>query len=92
MQQVHVAPPVVVVQEARQAIVTALDHMPRYPRQIETREASHAMVSSQSLKMKRVDRRFPGQKLPSSAAEVNPEYAKGLTSFLAICEGQESSN
>lgn len=43
MQQVQVAPPVVVVQEARQAIVTALDHMLRYPRQIETTEASHAM-------------------------------------------------
>jgi hypothetical protein len=56
MQHVQVAPPVVVVQEARQAIVTALDHMLRYPRQIETRRRAMRRVSSQRLKMERVDR------------------------------------
>ncbi|GMV31877.1 MAG: hypothetical protein AMXMBFR59_40020 [Rhodanobacteraceae bacterium] len=39
----QVARPVVVVQEARQAIVAALHHMLRYSGQIEPREAGHAM-------------------------------------------------
>jgi ELWxxDGT repeat protein len=74
-QQVQVAAPVVVVQEARQAIVTALNHVLRYSGQIKSREASHPTsfaAAAENETHRSLIRRSETSESTSAGSEADP--------------------
>jgi hypothetical protein len=92
MQQVQVAPPVAVVQEDRKAIVTALDHRLRYPRQIETWEASHAMSFVAAAENGTCRSLIPGSKTSGQRRRSEPDPVSPIVSANHLAQAIQRGN